>query len=290
MSMLLFESGYIIQNPNNNLYISLYQAISQYVFVITILHIQVLYSYSAFVLFVTPKEISSKTNNFIIYIFPWILAIILIIYMIFIPNFSIYFGCASSIDDSSGKIIYYSLVLILFILNIFYTIKLLKRIKRTLLEASINSFTNKKYNFYKGKLIKYIIGMFIVFHVRLIIVPLRFSFAKSDDVIAKLPVICYIYGIQISVGIVYYFVYVYNSNLFRMFMVLIIPSKEDQYKKQFEEEQKIFESSENSSLDDTLETTKSMVTLKISENDLKEGNDINDTINKNNKEIDDEEF
>ncbi len=73
----------------------------------------------------------------------------------------------------------------------------------------------------------------------------------------------YYYGICIFSGFFYWLIYLYNKNLWRRFLILIHKNKEEDYLKEFEEENKIIEVS----LNDTAEQS-SQDNMRISMSDL----------------------
>ena len=230
----------------NELYFYILNCISLS-FIVLSNYFQFIYSYIAYKLFISPDDLSSKYNKFIIYFFPLILFIFLIIIMtIRDTNLELYFSFIVFLKRSYNSIIIFGVCrLSFFVLNIIYIGKLLKRIKY----ISINSisidkkFAETKYSIYKDILIKYIIGMSIVAIPYMLKDIMEHFYPEKDPLNNNNFFAFFFFGIECLSGLIYWIIYIYNKNLLRRFLIIFCCKNESNYVDNFIEEKKYYEES-----------------------------------------------
>lgn len=229
-----------------------FQAGLSFSFIILATYYQFIYSYIAYKLFTSPDDLQKKCKKFFINIFPFILFVFLIIFVILHSNLTLYFEfIAYPENPESGpshqlsKRVSHVLRITFFLMNIYYVIKLLKKINEVIkIELNKNSFTNKKYSFYLRKCLWYIIGMIFVMHPYLLRFPVEYyNNYGSGDALHNFTFSVYFHGIESLSGLIYWLIYIYNKNLIRRFLILFCNKKEEEYINEFYEEKKIYEES-----------------------------------------------
>jgi hypothetical protein len=229
-----------------------FQAGISFSFLILATYYQFIYSFIAYTLFTTPKDLSKIYNLFFIYIFPFIFFVFLAIFVIIQSELKLYFKFIAYPENSKdvlkkeiSKGVFHFCRTIFFFLNILYIILLLIKIHQVIaLEHNNHKYTNKKFKVYLKKLIWYILGMIIVMNPFLFRYFLeRYYNYDTGEVFQNFTFSLYFYGMECLSGIIYWFIYIYNKNLLRRFLILFCNKKEENYFNEFNEEKIIHEDS-----------------------------------------------
>ena len=230
-----------------------FQASISFAFIIIATYYQFIYSFIAYKLFISPEDLSKKIIKFFIYIFPFILFLFLILFIYLFSNLTLYFNFLaypenpeSGITHQLSKRVSHVFRITFFLLNFIYVRILKKRIYQVLKEANnINiNFTNKKFNVYRKRCFWYTMGMIIVMHPYLFRVPVElYNNYEYGDSLHNYIFSLYFHGFESLSGLIYWFIYIFNKNLVRKFLILFCGKNENDYKNEFIEEQKLNEDS-----------------------------------------------
>ena len=234
----------------NNKYF-FFQSCVSFSSIIIATYYQFIYSYIAYKLFTSPKDLLTKSSKFFIYFFPFILFFILSCFINFFSNLTLYFefiaypeNPESGITNQLSKRVSHVFRITFFLLNCFYIIKLLKKINHVLKGVNNinNNFTNKKFYIYKNKLIWYILGMLIVMHPYLLRYPVEhFNNLNSGEALHNYIFSIYFHGFESLSGLIYWIIYIFNKLLIKRFMINLCCTIEEDYTNEFIEEKIIHE-------------------------------------------------
>jgi len=250
-SFIGIEIRFIPIKSNNHYYF--FQACISFSSIIIATYYQFIYSFIAYKLFTSPKDLLTKCNIFFIYFFPFILFLFLSCFIYLFSNLTLYFGFIAypenpekGITNQLSKRVSHVFRIIFFLLNFLFIIKLLKKINQVIKGANNidNNFTNKKFYVYKNKLIWYIVGMIIVMHPYLLRFPVEyFNNLDTGEALQNYNFSIYFHGVESLSGLVYWIIYIYNKLLIRRFMIIFCFKKEEEYTNEFIEEKIIHEQS-----------------------------------------------
>ena len=142
----------------------------------------------------------------------------------------------------------YSFVFLFLLLNILNNILLIQKIKNFINKLpKVDTFAKEKLLIFKKKFILNIIGYIFVFHYILLVGFLTSSHLVSWKPFFNLTSFFYLYINKAILGIVFWFIYIYNINFWHKFLILIKIEKKEKYEQNFEKEEKIMEYSIDSS-------------------------------------------
>ena len=266
------EIRFIPIKSNNYYYFC--QACISFSSIIIATYYQFIYSFIAYKLFTSPKDLT-KCNKFFINFFPIILFFILSCFINFFSNLTLYFEFIAypenpekGITHQLSKRVSHVFRISFFFLNFFYIIKLLKKINQVIIQANNidNNFTSKKFNVYKNKLIWYIIGMIIVMHPYLLRYPVEyFNNLETGEALHNYKFSIYFHGVESLSGLIYWIIYIYNKLLIRRFMIIFCCKKEEEYTNEFIEEKIIHEQSAEEIISDRNSNLMSLFSNDINE-------------------------
>jgi len=275
-SFIGIEIRFIPIKSNNSYYF--FQACISFSSIIIATYYQFIYSYIAYKLFTSPNSLLTKCNKFFIKFFPFILFLILSCFVHFFSNLILYFEFIAypenpeeGITHQLSKRVSHVFRINFFLLNIFYIIKLLRKINQVIKGANnidIN-FTNKKFYVYKNKLIWYIVGMIIVMHPYLLRYPVEhFGGLNSGEALRNYTFSIYFHGIESLSGLIYWIIYIYNKLLIKRFMIIFCCKKVEEYTNEFLEEKIIYEQSAEEIISERNSNLMSLLSNDINDSEL----------------------
>lgn len=257
ISIFFYESSHYLPASADRQWLCYFQCILSFGIQIVISYLVMIYSYIALKKFTNPDSVKSKCNIFFIYFSPIILFIIIIIYILFRADLSIFFEFTvyPTSTDNLSRLLNYFLLFLFLVLNIINTsilIKKIKNFKKTLVKIDI--FIEEKLRVFIKKLIFSIIGLIFVFHNSLPVGILTSLNIVGGDVFFSFGYFLYLYINKAMLGIVFWFIYIFNINLWHKFLILIRIEKKEEFKDNFEKEEKAMEYSieEGSRLNTTI--------------------------------------
>ena len=201
-----------------------------------------IYTYACLILFMDSEIINNIFNQFLIHYFPLLFYIIIIAYILLVPDLEIYFKFTVYPFDDLSRLLNYSFVFLFLLLNIINNIILMKKIQNFINKLpNVDNFAKEKLHIFKKKFILNIIAYIFVFHCILFIGFLTSSGLVSWDYFFKFPIILYLYINKAILGIVFWFMFIYNINFWHKFLILIKIEKKEKYEENFEKEEKIME-------------------------------------------------
>lgn len=231
----------------NNLLIILLRSIISFCFPIIFSYWSMIYSYIPYQLFGTPKTLESALNKFFIDKFGWILLIIISLYVFLIPKIAVFFQIESIPLSLDGLIITNVLFIIFCFISIRSTKKLLRGIKRTIILATNSEieFINKKEKSFKKHLCLSLV-CYIIIYIRIL------AFYFLDNLVNekqslfnhRFEIFFITLGIKYFSGLVCWFTFVFNKNLFYRLKIALRKESNDEYRDELEEEKKMYEASE----------------------------------------------
>ena len=279
ISIVLYESSHYIPVSTNYQWICYIQCILSFGILIIISYLAMIHTYIALIMFSKPKLINSGLNKFFIHIFPYLFFLAIILYIIKVPKLNIFFGFTVYPDDEDpSRIFNYLLVFIFLLICIINNIILIHKIKKFISKLSnIDHFAKEKLYLFKKKLIFNIFGIIFVFHYALPVGILTSLKIVSGAVFFKLKYFIYIYANKAILGIIFWFIYIFNINFLHKFLILIRLQKKEKYKEHFEKEEKILEYSID-------ESTRAEEAISINMDDLDHVHSINRNSIKSNYE------
>jgi hypothetical protein len=231
-----------------------------------------IYSYIALILFIKPNIIGSAFNTFLIYFFPYFLYIGIIVYILKIPKLFIFFKLTVYPEDDLSRLLNYFLIFIFLLINIINNLLLIYKIKKFINKLhSIDSFAKEKLSLFRKKLIFNIVGMIFVFHYILPVGILTSFKIVSGGKFFDIWHFLYIYINKAILGIVFWFIYIYNTNFGHKLLILIRIEKKEKFEQKFEKEEKLLEYS----IDESLRANE---TININMDDLENINSVQNRI------------
>ena len=189
---------------------------------------QFIHSYIAYKLFLEPIALSKCLYKFLLLCFPWIVLLILGLYIFFFSDLRIFYGLMVFPNDIISKFISNVSIFSFFIANICATIELLFKIKQTLNPVNNTSFNTKKYYTYRKKLLSYILGMIITYHACIIMGVAKIICGEEPAWIYSFPFSLHYYLIEAASGLIYWYIYVCNAKLWKRFLIMIHLSNEEE--------------------------------------------------------------
>ena len=199
---------------------------------------QFVYSFTAYKLFSSPKDLTKKCNLFFIYIYPFILFIYLSTFVNICSSLTLYYNFLAYPENSEigfthelSKRLSHVFRVTFFLLNILFVGMLLRKIYKYLNNYSNNeeNYTNKKFNEYLKKLIWYIISMLFVLNPYLFRKIVEIYFNNGKEALTNYSFSFYFHGMESLSGLIYWYIYIYDINLFHKFMILFCCKKESYY-------------------------------------------------------------
>ena len=234
-------SHFLPVSPDHQ-WVCYFQCIISFGIQVVISYLAMIYSYIALIKFKKPNIINSKCNIFFIYISPIILYLVIIAYILLVPELVIFFEFTVYPLDYFSRILNYSLVFIFLLITIFNNALLIYEIKKFKKQVSnMDSYMDEKLRIFIKKLIFNIIGIIFVFHYNLPV-----GFLTSFEIISFKDLygfgyFFYLYINKALQGIVFWFIYIYSINFWHKFLILIRLEKKENYQKIFENEDKAME-------------------------------------------------
>ena len=246
----LYEGSHYIPVSSEHQWLCYFQCIISFGNQIIISYLIMIYSYIALIIFINPNSIKSKFNIFFIYFSTPILFISILFYLLFVPDLKIFFGLTVYPDDENviTRLMNYFLVFIFLLINIVNNIILIYKIKNFIKKLNnVDYFAKEKLRVFKRKLIFNIIGLVIIHNTLPVGILTSFKII-SGDVFFHFSYFLYLYINQAILGLVYWFIYIFNKNLWMKFLILIKIEKTESFEEEFNKEAKILEYSEDQSI------------------------------------------
>ena len=273
IAIVLYESSHYLPVSTK------YQGLCYFQFIISsgihiiISYLTMIYSYIALILFTKPNIIKFIFNIFFIHFSPYLLFIGIILYILKVPKLCLFFKFTVYPDDEDpSRILIYILVLVFLIINILNNILLIIKIKRFIKGLStVDNYAKEKLHIFKKKLIWNIIAIIFVFYYNLPFGILIYFKIVSGNIFFNFGHMLFVYINKAILGIVFWFIYIYNINFWHKFLILIKIEKKEKFEKKFQEEEKILDYSVDESM-------RNNETLYISMNGLENMHSINDRI------------
>ena len=256
ITIVLYEASHYLPVSEDYQWLCYFQCIISFGIQLIISYLAIIYTYIALISFIKPNALNSRLNKFFIHISPSLFFIGIIFYILFKSKLYIYFGFSVYPDDEDrSRIINHILVFIFMIIIILNNILLIIKIKSFIKKLSnIDHYAKEKLRFFKKKLYLNIFLMIFVFHFILPVGILTFSGKLDGKIFFNLVSFLIIYANKAVLGIVYWFIYIYNINFWHKFLILIKIEKKEKYQEKFVEEEKIMEYSIDESTRGTLNT------------------------------------
>lgn len=246
----LYEGSHYIPISSEYQWYCYFQCIISFGNQIIISYLIMIYSYIALIVFINPNSLKSKFNIFFIYFSTPILFFAIVFYLLFIPDLKIFFGFTVYPDDDNyiTRLMSYFLVFIFLLINVVNNIILIYKIKNFIKKlANVDYFAKEKLRVFKRKLIFNIIGLLIIHNTLPVGILTSFKII-SGDVFFHFSYFLYLYLNHAILGLVYWFMYIFNKNLWKKFLILIKIEKNENYEEEFSKEAKILEYSEEQSI------------------------------------------
>ena len=248
ISIVLYEASHYLPVTPKYQWICYFQCIISFGIEIIISYYAMIYTYTALILFINSELINNSLNKFLIHYFPLLFYIIIITYILLVPDLRIYFKFTVYPFDDLSRLLNYSFAFLFLLLNILNNLILIQKIKNFINNLpKVDHFAKEKLRIFKKKFFLNIIGYIFVFHYILLVGFLTSSHLVSWDYFFNFPSFLYLYINKAILGIVFWFIYIYNINFWHKFLILIRMEKKEKYEENFEKEEKIMEYSIDSS-------------------------------------------
>lgn len=270
ISFIGMESPFLFPSTkdeiNFTIFIPRIQSTAAFTFTLLTLLFQVMHAFVAYKYFVSPNALSKPVYKFFILVFPWIFSLFFGLHSFFISDLTVHYHYVVFPEDNITKNFSDIAKLVLFLLVIFFTLLLLFKIKKTLLQDNEESFAKKKFSVYRKKLLGYILGTFLAYHQMFV---RKIFQVASPGTFDKFGFQLYFYLTTTLSVLVFWYIYIYNINLLRRFLILIHLHKKEEYEDQFDEEEKI----NNCNLEDTIADDSKVCAIGLAETKVSDNND-----------------
>ena len=270
ITIVLYEASHYFPISIEYQWLCYFQCIIFFGIEIIICYLALIYTYISLIIFIRPYSLSSKCNKFFIYFSPSLLYIGIIFYILYkLTLFNYYqFTVYPKLEENETKLLNI-LELIFLIINIINNIILVQKIKSFIKKLSnIDHYAKEKLCFFKKKLYLNIFLIFAVFTLPFGILTLIKNF------FTKFEYLLFLFGNKALLGVVFWFIYIYNKIFWHKFLILIRIEKKEKYKEKFEEEEKVLEYSSLS--DSTIDNDE---TIHINTPDLEKNSPITNKSN-----------
>lgn len=242
ITIVLYEASHYLPVSPAHQWLCYFQCIISFGIEIIISYYAMIYSYIALILFINSELINNRINIFFIHYFPLLFYIIIIVYILIKPKLYIYFKITVYPFDDLSRLLNYSFVFLFLLLNILYNILLIQKIKNFIYKLpKVDNFAKEKLHTFKKKFILNIFGYIFVFHYILLVGFLTSSHLVKWDIFFKFGSFLYLYINKAILGIIFWFIYIYNINFWHKFLILIKIENKEKYEENFEKEEKIME-------------------------------------------------
>ena len=242
ITIVLYEASHYLPVTPEYQWMCYFQCIISFGIEIIISFYAMIYTYASLIIFIDSQLINNWLNTFLIHYFPLLFYIIIIAYILIVPDLYIYFKFTVYPFDDLSRLLNYSFIFLFLLLNIISNIILIQKIKNFIKSLpNVDNFAKEKLHIFKKKFILNVIGLIFVFHYILLVGFLTSSKLVSWDHFYKFPSILYLYINKAILGIVFWLIYIYNINFWHRFLILIRLEKKEKYKQNFEKEEKIME-------------------------------------------------
>lgn len=276
ISIVLYEGSHYLPVSSKYQWLCYFQCIISYGIQVIISYLAMIYSYIALIMFTRPNDIKSKYNIFFIYFSTPILYFVIIIYILFIPDLSIFFGFTVYPEDNISRLLNYFLVFIFLLANIINNIILVNKIKNFIGNLpKIDNFAKDKLFLFKKKLIFNILGIIFVFHYSLPVGFLTSFGLVEGDVFFSLGYFVYLYANKAILGIVFWFIFIFSKNFWHKFLVLIRIENNKKFEEDFIKEDIILEYNPDDS--NIINNSKNNETININMEELENLPSINNS-------------
>ena len=242
ITLVLYEASHYLPVTPEYQWMCYFQCIISFGIEIIISYYAMIYTYAALIVFINSELINNKFNKFLIHYFPLLFYIIIIAYILLVPDLYIYFKFTVYPFDDPSRLLNYSFVFLFLLLNILNNIILIQKIKNFINKLpKVDNFAKEKYRIFKKKFYLNIIGYIFVFHYILLVGFLTSFHLVSWKYFFNFPSFLYLYINKAILGIVFWFIYIYNINFLHKFLILTRIEKKEKYEVNFEKEEKIME-------------------------------------------------
>ena len=114
VTLVLYEASHYLPATPDHQWICYFQCIISYGIEIIISYYAMIYTYAALILFINSELINNKYNKFLIHYFPLLFYIIIIAYILLVPDLYIYFKFTVYSYDDQSRLLNYSFVFLFY--------------------------------------------------------------------------------------------------------------------------------------------------------------------------------